>query len=341
MDQLRFSITEILSLIGVTQCVYVLVYMSMRAGRISRAGLALLYFFVLGLAFMGDFGQTQIAELIPHFETIRWFAWFYGPPLSVLLIIQIAEITKVPALRHYWVLLLPPLAFFAAQNLASDAENLSEWLVICGLIAGAISLLKIWFKRQLFDRLYAEKNGKARYWLVLSLIFMNISLLILMLAGLNEDFEVNNLIMARSVLGLGFVYLVSTSLFRIYPQAVQVEPRGAESFSDADEALAQKIERLLTLEKVYQEASYSRMDLARECDASETTISKVINAHFGKSFPQLMNEYRIEDAKRLLRETDAPIKVVAEDVGFNSLASFNRVFKEMTGDSPSKFRKNT
>jgi AraC-like DNA-binding protein len=91
---------------------------------------------------------------------------------------------------------------------------------------------------------------------------------------------------------------------------------------------------------VYQEPTYSRTDLARECDTSETIISRVINAHFGKSFPQLINEYRVEDAKQLLIQTSAPVKVIAGDVGFNSLASFNRVFKDTTGESPSKFRKN-
>jgi AraC-like DNA-binding protein len=95
------------------------------------------------------------------------------------------------------------------------------------------------------------------------------------------------------------------------------------------------------MEKVYQEPTYSRADLARECSAPESTVSRVINVHFGKSFPQLMNERRIADAKRLLQQTDAPVAKIASEVGFNSLPSFNRVFKDMTGDSPSSFRKSS
>jgi len=92
------------------------------------------------------------------------------------------------------------------------------------------------------------------------------------------------------------------------------------------------------MEKVYHEPAYSRADLARECEVSEAALSRIINLHFSKTFPQLMNEHRIEDAKRMLKETDASVRTVAGEVGFNSLATFNRVFKELTGSSPGQFR---
>jgi len=89
---------------------------------------------------------------------------------------------------------------------------------------------------------------------------------------------------------------------------------------------------------VYQEPTYSRSDLARELNVAETAISRVINIYFGKSFPQVLNERRIVDAQRLLRETPAPVKQVAEEVGFNSMATFNRVFREAVGHTPTEFR---
>jgi fumarate reductase subunit C len=249
MDQLRFTIPEILSLIGITQCVYILVYMSLRAGRITRAGLPLLYFLALCAGFLTDFGRAYIGESIPNYAYIEWFAWFYGPPLSVLLIIQIAQITKTPALKYYGVLLLPPIAFFAARTLAEKADGtLGEWLVVSGLIAGALSLLVIWFNRSLFDSIHAQKTGKERYWLILALIVMNAFFLGAMLLGLNEQFVKQDVVLIRTVLGLGFVYLVSTSLFRIYPQAVHIEERGQSSLSGQEKDLAQKVHNLMTFE---------------------------------------------------------------------------------------------
>ena len=341
MDQLRFSIPELLSLIGVTQCVYLLVYISFRAGRISRAGLPLLYFFVLGLAFLADFGASHIGTVLPHYDYIRWFAWFYGPPLSVLLVIQIAQITKVPDLRHYWVVLLPPTAFALSRFFAHGQGEIHEWLTISGLVAGAISLLAIWVQsRRLLDSIQGEKGGKERYWLVLTLIVTNVLFLATALSSLSPAVSAENAVLMRTVLGLGFIYLVTTSLFRIYPQAVSLSADpGRSALSGDEQALARKIEELMTREKVYQESAYSRADLARECGASEAVISKVINLYFRKSFPQMINERRIADAKELLRQTDAPVNIICSEVGFNSLPSFNRVFKDMTGVAPSEYRK--
>jgi len=350
MDQLRFSIPEILSLIGITQCVYILVYIVFRSGRLSHGSLPFLYFLILGTAFLLDFGKGFIGDLTPYYGVFQWLTWFSGPPLSFLLIIQVAQITKLPDLRHLWVLFLVPAALGASVFMAStynecalprECAPLYDWLVVTGLIAGALSLLAIWTKRGIFEGVLIQKTGKERYWLILALIFVNIFFLSTMLISLSPAVSPEDVMLIRNVLGLGFVYLITTSLFRIYPQAVRLIPADGkdQALSNQELDLALRIEKLMELDKIYHETGYSRTDLARELGESETVISKVVNLHFEKSFPQLVSEHRVEDAKRLLDQTDAPVKTVAEEVGFNSLASFNRVFKELSGISPSAYRK--
>src|SRR5262249_27503868 len=90
--------------------------------------------------------------------------------------------------------------------------------------------------------------------------------------------------------------------------------------------------------KLYHEPTFSRADLARELHVSENTLSRVINVAFGKSFPRLLNEFRVDDAKRMLHSHDIPIQIIATEVGFNSLASFNRAFRELTSITPSQYR---
>lgn len=347
MEHLQFTIPEILSLIGVTQCVYFLVYMIMRAGRLSRAGLPILYFFVLALAFLSDAAERALGGSIDHYFYLQWAAWFLGPPLSVLLVIQVAQINRTPDLKHFWVLALVPAAFLAARMVVpaeagcgsgEPCAELQAALVVFGMIAGCLSLLAIWLQRDVFAAITSEKTGKARYWLILALVFTNIFLLGVMLFGLSLPAYAENVLLVRTVLGLGFVYLVGTSLFRIYPQAVMLSEIGPDTLTARDMEIARRIEGLMTMEKVYHEPAYSRADLARECEVSEAALSRIINLHFHKTFPQLMNEHRIEDAKRMLRETDASVRTVAGEVGFNSLATFNRVFKELTGSSPGQFR---
>lgn len=337
-------------MIGLAQCVYLLVYMAFRSGDFTRAAVPFLYFFVLAAAFLLDFGQRFLMPHVPYYALAQWGAWFYGPPLAALLVHQLLHITRAPPVKAFWVLLLIPAAWFAARYMALQDQlclmpdhcpMMNEWLVVMGIGAGVVSMLAVWTRRDIVAEIHSQKVGKDRYWLVLTLILVNLGFLAAMLLGLTPVMAVADSEMTRKLLGIGCAYLAGTSLFRIYPQAMYIVDRDAASAQalNADEMdLARKIEHKIEMEKVYHEPGYNRADLARELEMPESAISKIINVRFGKTFPQLLNEKRVEDAKRLLTETDAAVKIVASEVGFNSIASFNRVFREISGQSPSQYR---
>ena len=52
----------------------------------------------------------------------------------------------------------------------------------------------------------------------------------------------------------------------------------------------------------------------------------------------MINERRVQDSLQLLEQTEAQVSVVAEQVGFNSVPTFNRVFKDIVGVTPSEYR---
>jgi transcriptional regulator GlxA family with amidase domain len=92
-----------------------------------------------------------------------------------------------------------------------------------------------------------------------------------------------------------------------------------------------------------------RMDAASEEDwpvERLASVSGVSEAHFARSFKDAFgvppHRYlltrRIERAKALLRDTDTPILDIALDTGWSSLGTFGRVFKDVTGESPSELR---
>ncbi len=72
------------------------------------------------------------------------------------------------------------------------------------------------------------------------------------------------------------------------------------------------------------------------------TISYVLNQHLQKSFNEFVNHYRVEAFKVKMQQPGADnltIAGLAFDCGFNSLATFQRTFKQVTGMSPTAFRK--
>lgn len=103
--------------------------------------------------------------------------------------------------------------------------------------------------------------------------------------------------------------------------------------------LLQKLNKVLEEDKPYLQADFSLPELAKRLSTSVHILSQVINEGLGKSFFELTAQYRMEEAKRLLREnSNMKIEEVAERVGYNSKSSFNTVFKKITGQTPSQFR---
>jgi AraC-like DNA-binding protein len=105
-----------------------------------------------------------------------------------------------------------------------------------------------------------------------------------------------------------------------------------------DLMLADEIRTLLTRDKIHRDMEMSRSKLASKLAVTEHNLSRIINQCFEQNFSSLLNEHRVIEAKeRLERETTA-ITIIAFEVGFSSIPSFNRVFKQSVGMSPSEYR---
>lgn len=79
-------------------------------------------------------------------------------------------------------------------------------------------------------------------------------------------------------------------------------------------------------------------DLARECHCSERHLRRLFLEQFGSSLRHRQIVWRIEQAKRLLLDTDAKIIDIAGQSGFRSLGLFNATFKRLTRASPGAWR---
>lgn len=73
---------------------------------------------------------------------------------------------------------------------------------------------------------------------------------------------------------------------------------------------------------------------------SETKISQLLKSTYQLSFKQYLNQLRLTEAKRLLKDVNVPVSDIAYRVGYGHISHFNRVFKEHEGMSPNDYRKN-
>ena len=78
--------------------------------------------------------------------------------------------------------------------------------------------------------------------------------------------------------------------------------------------------------------------LARIADTSEAHFIRTFRATFGETPHRYLQRRRVERAMYLLRATDSDVTDVCFDVGFSSLGTFSRTFRDIVGTSPSSFR---
>lgn len=78
-------------------------------------------------------------------------------------------------------------------------------------------------------------------------------------------------------------------------------------------------------------------DLAKELNVSPFYVSKLIKSAFGKNFTDVVNEVRIEESKRLLKQRQR-VKRIAYDVGFQSQSYFAKMFRKLVGMTPSEYQ---
>jgi AraC-like DNA-binding protein len=109
------------------------------------------------------------------------------------------------------------------------------------------------------------------------------------------------------------------------------------------EKYLQKLNALMNEEKIFTNPDLKLSSLAEELGLPSHQLSKLINEKFGKSFSDLVNEYRVKEFIKRLNETQYEtftIYGIALDVGFNSKSSFNSAFKKITGMTPSEYKTN-
>ncbi|WP_340198606.1 tetratricopeptide repeat protein [Ascidiimonas sp. W6] len=95
-------------------------------------------------------------------------------------------------------------------------------------------------------------------------------------------------------------------------------------------------------EKPFLDPEMTQSDLAAKLNISSHHFSEVLHYNMEQNFYNFINSYRIMEAQKLIKNKDyedAKIISIAFDAGFKSKTSFNRLFKNYTGMTPSEFRK--
>lgn len=109
-----------------------------------------------------------------------------------------------------------------------------------------------------------------------------------------------------------------------------------------DEILLQRLQELFEQKKIFLEKDINLVDLSKQLGTNKTTLSWIINTYLHKNLPSILNEYRINEAVKLLTDKNNnryKMEVISEMSGYHNRQAFHVAFKKETGLTPSDFRK--
>lgn len=108
------------------------------------------------------------------------------------------------------------------------------------------------------------------------------------------------------------------------------------------ESAIQKVQQGMETQKLFLKQNLNIDEFSKRINLPVKEVSAVINKHYGTNFFEFMNSYRVEEAKRLLSDSqhaDMTVMDVLLHAGFNSKSAFHRFFNRLVGMSPTEYRK--
>lgn len=151
--------------------------------------------------------------------------------------------------------------------------------------------------------------------------------------------KINHIMKEYSEKQIGYRILVKTGLIellinfsRYYELQLHRPMTSLGSESQIIERVCDYIERHYAL-------PLSLLQLSQMCGMSMSSFTAKFKLYTGKTFIEFRNESRIRIARMLLADTDEKIVEIAQQVGFDDLSSFNKLFKKVIGASPGTYRR--
>jgi AraC-like DNA-binding protein len=130
------------------------------------------------------------------------------------------------------------------------------------------------------------------------------------------------------------------ALDKILPPKLKPFTTIQQPWAEINKDLMVHLEALLIRDKIYLNEDLTLAETARQLDTNTTYLSRLINEHYQVNFSAFLNRYRIEEAKKMILDdqfNNFSIEGIAKSSGFRSKSTFNQVFKNSTGLTPTEF----
>lgn len=276
-------------------------------------------------------------------------ALIYGPLIYFSFYSLIGEKVSFFHLSPYLFFSFAYLVCFGLSPMYSFAENtLYHYYYPVYLLLIPLSLLL--YSLQTFRQRLKEKSRNIThndYILLDTLIFLAFSVSIpLFIVGLDPYFhlqwDMQPYYLIYMLLALAACYLIFHLIKFPRKNNIDLFSKTRPKIDAEDLSLADEIRSLIFIRQLYLDPDIDLKKLAAVTEIPAWQVSKILNQVIGKNFYELMAEYRIAHAKKLIHSdvfNKLTLEHIAQQSGFKSKSSFNRYFKSIEKCSPQEYKK--
>lgn len=219
---------------------------------------------------------------------------------------------------------IPLIGFFVISILQNYANN----FYLLAKFSFASYLLYIGY--MYFYVLYTPMTSKWHKTLFFMMWCLLASFTFQFFVGTLQSYAIGTALASIIVYGLFFVILKTPILIkRVSSEKLQKE-------------LLDKVIKAIERDKVYRQPSITLTKFAEIIDSPVYLVSKATKSIYKKSFPEVINFYRIKEITAMLmtpKDLDDTIEELAFDVGFNTPSAFYNAFKKETSMTPRSYQK--
>lgn len=228
---------------------------------------------------------------------------------------------------------------FLDQPLILGVVSIMEFLVIP--FFGILILRLLVLHRRKIKNIFSYKKGIDLKWIYTIVIFNIVGWLFIYIPyffKIEDNIKLGMFLNGILVLFIGYYGMKQASIIH---NSTEKEKYKKSSIDKSN--INNYMKRLIAFmekEKPFLDNELNIYKLAKNIDVPSHSLSQVFSVGIGKSFYDFINEYRVEEFKRrikLKQNKEYTLLAIAMDSGFNSKSSFNRVFKNITGQTPSAF----
>ncbi|MBN2078471.1 MAG: helix-turn-helix transcriptional regulator [Spirochaetes bacterium] len=277
------------------------------------------------------------------FLVIKFIHWSVIPFFSIVLILIIQSLYGV-YLTNYNRILIPVLLLFAGANIPAlllvyRVDSL--YTHYTGDILGiATVLINVPLAVRLAVRLNRLKPDTLKFYF---LIFISVAggaviLVQVYLSNIRGRFSFAPALYMAVVVFLMFAVFFARDLMIKNRELAHLYDSLKEEDPVITDLAREKLEKILSFIKENYTSDLSREGLAAAAGMNPNYMSTLFNKYKGLKINDYINKLRVEEASGRLSRGDEKVIEIAFSVGFESLTTFNRVFKAITGKTPTEYR---